>query len=78
MITKTQIVDSITVDENNVVHVRTSTVIEEDGTELSRTYHRHTLSLGDSLDNQDPRVVAIASAVWSLLTPPFSPAEAPT
>ena len=73
MITKTQIVDSITVDENNVVHVRTATVIEEDGTELSRTYHRHTLSLGDSLDNEDPRVVAIASAVWSLLTPPEAP-----
>ena len=73
MITKTQIVDSITVDENNVVHVRTATVIEEDGTELSRAYHRHTLSPGDSLIEQDPRVVAIANAVWSLLATPESP-----
>ena len=73
MITKTQIVDSITVDENNVVHVRTATVIQEDGTELSRTYHRHTLSPGDSLIEQDPRVVAIAAAVWSLLATPESP-----
>ena len=69
MITKTQIVDSITVSENNDIHVRTATVIEEDGTELSRTYHRHTLSLGDSLDNQDPRVVAIATAVWGIPPP---------
>ena len=73
MLTKTQIVDSITVDENNVVHVRTATVIEEDGTELSRACHRHTLSPGDSLIEQDPRVVAIANAVWSLLATPESP-----
>lgn len=66
MITKTQIVDSITVDEGNVVHVRTATVIAEDGAELSRTYHRHTLAPGDNLDEQDPRVVAIATAVWDL------------
>ena len=73
MITKTQIVDSITVDGNNVVHVRMATVIQEDGTELSRTYHRHTLSPGDSLIEQDPRVVAIAAAVWSLLATPEAP-----
>ena len=66
MITKTQIVDSITVDENNVVHVRTATVIAEDGAELSRTYHRHTLSPGDNLDEQDLRVVAVATSVWDL------------
>ena len=64
MITKTQIVDSITVDESNIIHVRTSTVIQEDGTELSRSYHRHTLAMGDDLTDQDPRVVAIANAVW--------------
>ena len=69
MITKTQIVDSITVDEGNIVHVRTATVIHEDGTELSRTYHRHTLAPGDSLDAQDPRVVAIATAVWGTISP---------
>lgn len=70
MITKTQLVDNITVDEGNVVHVRTATVIQEDGTELSRTYHRHTLAPGDSLDEQDPRVVAIATAVWGTISPP--------
>jgi len=70
MITKTQIVDSITVDEGNIVHVRTATVIQEDGTELSRAYHRHTLAPGDSLNEQDPRVVAIATAVWGTISPP--------
>jgi hypothetical protein len=65
MLTKTQQVDNITVDANNIVHVRTVTVIAEDGVELSRSYHRNTLSPGDDLSEQDPRVVAIASAVWT-------------
>ena len=64
MITKTQTVDNITVDGNNVVHVRVATVIQEDGTELSKSYHRSTLAPGDSLTDQDPRVVAIANAAW--------------
>ena len=66
MLTKTQQIDNITVDENNIVHVRTATVIAEDGAELSRTYHRNTLSPGDDLSEQDPRVVAIATAVWGI------------
>ena len=70
MITKTQLVDNITVDENNIVHVRTATVIREDDAELSRSYHRHTLAPGDSLTDQDPRVVAIATAAWGTISPP--------
>ena len=66
MLTKTQQVDNITVDENNIVHVRMATVIAEDGVELSRTYHRNTLSPGDDLSGQDPRVTAIATAAWNL------------
>jgi hypothetical protein len=65
MLTKTQQIDNITVDANNIVHVRTATLIVEDGAELSRTYHRNTLSPGDDLSEQDPRVVAVASAVWT-------------
>lgn len=64
MLNKTQQVDNITVTENNVVLVRTVTVISEDGVELSRTYHRHTLSPGDDLSEEDPRVAAIAAAAW--------------
>lgn len=64
MITKTKVVDSIGVDENNNIGVRTSTVLSEDGVELSRTYHRHVLMVGDSLVGQDAKVVSIAEAVW--------------
>jgi hypothetical protein len=36
-----------------------------DGTEIAATYHRHVLSPGDDLTNEDPRVVAIAEATWT-------------
>lgn len=65
MINKIVLVDNITVIANNTIHVRTATILEEDGVELSKTYHRHTLSPGDDLTNQDPRVISIANAIWS-------------
>ena len=64
MITKTEVIDSINVDESNNINVRLSTVLSEDGVELSRTYHRHVLMVGDSLAGQDARVIAVATALW--------------
>jgi len=40
-------------------------IIEKDGTEIARTFHRHVLSPGDSIVNEDPKVQAIANAVWT-------------
>lgn len=65
MLTKTVSVDNISVGLTNVLHVRTATVVEEDGVELSRSYHRHTLAPGDDLAGQDERVIAIAEAIWT-------------
>jgi hypothetical protein len=64
-LTKSTAVDLIEVVGTNI-QVRTATIIDEDGTELSRSYHRHVLQPGDDLTEQDPKVVAIATAVWSL------------
>jgi hypothetical protein len=33
--------------------------------EVSRTFYRHVLSPGDSIVNEDPKVQAIANAVWT-------------
>jgi hypothetical protein len=33
--------------------------------EVSRTFYRHVLSPGDSIINEDPKVQAIANAVWT-------------
>jgi hypothetical protein len=65
MLTKTTEVDLIEVVGTNI-QVRTATIIKEDDVELSRTFHRHVLQPGDDLSAQDPKVVAIANAVWSL------------
>jgi hypothetical protein len=45
------------------VQVRTATVIDEDGTELSRSFSRHVISAGDDYSNEDPKVQAICNAV---------------
>jgi len=58
-------VDKIEVVENGSVQVRTATVIKRDGVEINRSFHRHVLAPGDSLDGQDARVSAIATATWT-------------
>ena len=64
-LTKSTAVDLIEVTGQNI-QVRTATIICEDDVEISRSFHRHVLAQGDDLSEQDPKVVAIANAVWSL------------
>jgi len=59
------IIDLIQLVESNHIQVRTANIIEKDGTEIARTFHRHVLSPGDSIINEDPKVQAIANAVWT-------------
>ena len=60
-----QIVDLVELVQSNHIQVRTANIIEKDGTEIARTFHRHVLSPGDSIVNEDPKVQAIANAVWT-------------
>jgi hypothetical protein len=64
-LTEKTIVDKIELIENNSIQVRTATVIEKDGVEISRTFHRHVLVPGADLTNEDPKVQAIANAIWT-------------
>jgi hypothetical protein len=59
-ITERTVIGSRQVLANGVIQVRTDTVILRDGEEISRTYHRHVLAPGDSIENQDPAVQRIA------------------
>ena len=52
----------IEVTENNDIQVRTATIILKDDVELTRTFHRHVLSQGDDITNEDEKV--IANAIW--------------
>jgi hypothetical protein len=60
-----QIVDLVELVQTNYIQVRTANIIEKDGTEIARTFHRHVLAPGDSIVNEDPKVQAIANAVWT-------------
>lgn len=64
-LTKTTAVDLIEVVGTNI-QVRQATIIKDDDVEIAKTYHRHVLQPGDDLTGQDPKVVAVANAVWSL------------
>ena len=65
MLTKEIIIGQIEVVANNCIQVRQDTIIKDDGVEISKTYHRHVLAPGDNLDNQDPKVRAIAEVIWT-------------
>jgi hypothetical protein len=60
-----QLVDLVELLESNHIQVRTANIIERDGVEITRTFHRHVLAPGDNVTNQDPKVQAIANAVWT-------------
>ena len=52
------------VGEFKMIQVRTATVIEEDGVELSRSFHRHTVApdiSSDDLANESADVRAMAA-----------------
>ena len=47
------------------VQVRTATIIAEDGTEISRTFHRHVVMPDADLSAEDADVADIAAAVFT-------------
>jgi hypothetical protein len=64
-LTETTKVDQIELTETNTIQIRTATIIERDGIEISRTFHRHVVVPGDDVSTEDPKVQAIANAIWT-------------
>ena len=64
-LTKTTAVDQITVTENGTVLYREATRIMEDGNQISQTYHRSSLTPGQSLTGIPANVVAICNTAWT-------------
>ena len=67
-LTKTTINDKIEVINKgdwSCVQVRTATVISEDGTEISRTFHRHVVMPDADLTAEDADVSAICTPVFT-------------
>ena len=62
---ETQIGKIEVVGKYKSVQVRTDTVIIEDGTELSRKYHRHALMPDAVITGEHAEVQAVCNAVWT-------------
>jgi hypothetical protein len=64
-IAKEKVIDQITVTENGIVLYREATRIMEDGNELSKTYHRSSLTPAQDLTGVPANVVAICNVAWT-------------
>ena len=61
-ITKEIVQDKIEiVGEFKKIHVRTATVIKEDGVELSRSFHRHVVNPNSDSSNESADVKALVT-----------------
>ena len=50
---------------NQVIQIRTTTVVEEDGVELARNHHRHVVVPGQDVSGEVQEVQDIAAALWT-------------
>ena len=64
-LTKTKNVDQILVQENGVVLYREATKILENDVEISKQYHRSSLTPAQDLTGVPANVVAICNTVWT-------------
>jgi len=64
-LTKNIVIDQITVTENGIVYYREATRIMEDGNEISKTYHRSSLTPEQDLTGVPDSVVAICNTAWT-------------
>ena len=65
-ITKTTEISKIeVVGEHKAVQVRTDTVVKEDGTEISRSFHRHVLHPDSDISGEHAEVQAICNTAWT-------------
>tara|TARA_R110000764_G_scaffold71023_1_gene146426 strand:- start:516 stop:836 length:321 start_codon:yes stop_codon:yes gene_type:complete len=53
------------VGDYKAIQVRTATVVTDDGKELSRSFHRHSLNCDADISGEDAEVQAVCNAVWT-------------
>ena len=47
------------------LNIRTATVVEEDGTELARSFHRRVITPDADVSGESAEIQSIAAAVWT-------------
>ena len=58
-------IGEMNVGANSVISVRTDTVIQDNGVEVSRSFHRHVVVPTDDVSGEDARVQAVANSLWT-------------
>ena len=53
------------VGDYNHLNIRTATIISEDGTELSRSFHRRVITPDADVGGESDEIQRIAKAVWT-------------
>ena len=64
MLTETKAVDQISLDSENTVFIREANIVLRDGVEISRTYHRTSLTPGQDVSAWPQKVQDICTAAW--------------
>ena len=64
-LTKETVIDQITATENGIILYRKATRIMEDGVEMTKTYHRSSLTPGQDLTGVPANVVAHCNVAWT-------------
>jgi hypothetical protein len=64
-LTKETVIDQITVTESGIVLFREATRILENGAEISKKYHRSSLTPGQDLTGVPENVAAICNVAWT-------------
>lgn len=59
------VIDQITITENNIVLVRTAERAVKDGDVFAENYVRKSLTPGQNVSGEDARVQAVCAAVWT-------------
>jgi hypothetical protein len=59
------IIDKIEITEFCDIQIREATIVERDGQEIARSFHRFVLHPGADLTGQDAKVVSIANSIWT-------------
>ena len=49
----------------NVIQCRRAEIVEKDGVEVGRTYHRHMRAPGDDVSGDCAELRAVAAALWT-------------
>ena len=49
----------------SILQCRRADIVEKDGAEVGRTYHRHVCSPGDNVSNECSEIQAVAAALWT-------------